>query len=362
MQTRPMWVWAVILLASTVPAAAAGMVDRFDAGPLDDKLWNDCQVDKALLSFGSEKGRAFLVNRIDRVREDVDMCPAALVAERETDAPLGPSLIASFGRVVLAEAPAEKCPQPERRSGAIIVQRNELRFRKREHSHALEAPHWYSIAFKVEGDGGDTIPVCGSVRWVIAQWKYKDIPPGIDDSPFLAARFDNGVLHITVQDGFCRCMIAKTEGDPDRVSPPFAAASAMGGLHPVRPLVCKRSMTGPDEGKPCEPAHLRLFSSSPIGIPLLPDPRTDWVRLTYHLRVGGAAGALIDIYANGRFIVRAEGRIDDGVPSPNTVKFKFGHYRDKIPIKAKMSVDEICMSETAAACDPTVRKPESGNR
>ncbi|MGH6816322.1 MAG: hypothetical protein ACREC6_11520, partial [Hyphomicrobiaceae bacterium] len=229
-------------------------------------------------------------------------------------------------------------------------------------SHPIDQPHWYSMMFKVEGDDGDKIPTCGSVRWVIAQWKYKTIPKDQSSSPFLAARFDNGILHVTIQDGFCRCMIAKAEGDPDRkqaLSPALPIILASQGpsdqLHPVRPLACRIAKWGPENDRPCIPDHLKLYALSAETIPSLPDPKIGWVQMTYRIRSGGAAGSRIDIYANGRFIVRAEGNIGHGVPLANTVKFKFGHYRDKIPNKAKMSVDEVCMSETAATCDPSVR-------
>jgi hypothetical protein len=76
--------------------------------------------------------------------------------------------------------------------------------------------------------------------------------------------------------------------------------------------------------------------------------------MTYRIQGHGAQGTRIDIYANGRFIVRAEGNIAEGLPMPNRVRFKFGHYRDKIPVSARLMVDDVCLSERAAACDPTL--------
>ena len=47
-----------------------------------------------------------------------------------------------------------------------------------------------------------------SVRWVIAQWKQEPVSPAYKDpSPVLAQRFDDGVLHVTVQDEDCRCRV-----------------------------------------------------------------------------------------------------------------------------------------------------------
>src|SRR5262249_35210658 len=109
---------------------------------------------------------------------------------------------------------------------------------------------------------------------------------------------------------------------------------------------------GPDEGRSCSPEHLSLQSPAPGAIPPLPDPKADWVRMTYHIAAQGAAGARIDLYANGKFIVRASGDIAADAPFPNTVKFKFGHYRDKISSRASLLVDEVCVSERDATCDP----------
>ena len=67
---------------------------------------------------------------------------------------------------------------------------------------------WYSFWFKVSGD----IQPIGSNRTVIGQWKAPR-----DNSPFLAQRFDNGVFHITVQDGPNRVTVASAKGNPDRL-------------------------------------------------------------------------------------------------------------------------------------------------
>ena len=101
------------------------------------------------------------------------------------------------------------------RRGATY-QRNEIRFQPRKDLlHDLRDPHYYSITFRTEGD----IPSCGSARWVIAQWKEPD-----GESPFLAQRYDNGVLHVTVQNDDCRCVVAKAGGDPDRLLASFFGA------------------------------------------------------------------------------------------------------------------------------------------
>jgi hypothetical protein len=65
---------------------------------------------------------------------------------------------------------------------------------------------FFGFSFRMSGD----IQPFGSNRTIIGQWKA----PG-DDSPILAQRFDNGVFHITIQDGPKRIVVASAEGDPD---------------------------------------------------------------------------------------------------------------------------------------------------
>src|SRR5258706_4792391 len=294
---------AIVLsaLALISPVGAAEKKESFDGPQIDPETWNLCQASPDLLSFGrdSDGKRSFLAIGIDGSRGDVDQCSS------DTKERLGPSLIAPRRQLVTI-SDSNRCPQPEMQNGKALVQRNELRFTSNVLRHPSDRAHWYSLAFKMDGAGGDSIPDCGSVRWINAQWKLDKSSPGGSDSPFLAQRFDNGVLHITVQDGFCRCVIAKAEGDPDRTT--YSAAQMFvepGVLHAVPPLSCKVTREGPDEGRPCAPEHLRLQSPIPSAVPLLPDPKSDWVRLTYRLAVQGAGGARIDVFANGKLIVRA---------------------------------------------------------
>ena len=61
---------------------------------------------------------------------------------------------------------------------------------------------WHGLSFRVSGD----IATTGSLRTVLGQWKAPE-----DQSPFLAQRFDNGVFHITIQDGPVRRTVASAE-------------------------------------------------------------------------------------------------------------------------------------------------------
>jgi hypothetical protein len=310
--------------------------DQFGSETETFTRWNDCQADRSRLSFEHEtgSGRDYLRNHIDGALGNVDHCAPAAIPEVDR---LGPSLIEP-------KISTEKtCPISDK-----TIQRNELRFRDQSNVHPADLDHWYSITFKLVGTDGDSIPDCGSIRWVNAQWKYNEMGEGANDSPFLAQRFDNGVLHVTVEDGFCRCMIARAPGDPEEAVAFTPMASPK--LRPVKPLNCK----DPD-GKICNPPHLQLLAAQPEQLVNLPDPKQDWVTMTYRVMADRNKGALFDIYANGRFIVRANGSAAAGIAFPNRVKFKFGHYRDKVNNRANLLVDRICVSQDVHNCEKTLQ-------
>ncbi len=194
-----------------------------------------------------------------------------------------------------------------------------------------------------------SIPQCGSVRWITAQWKYDIYKKGSDPSPILAQRFDNGVLHVTVEDGLCRCMIAKAPGDPDaKMKKPKLSQK----LEEVEPLQC----LDPQHKSCIKTRNVRLLALGKT-IPELPDPKEDWVRMTYLVSADGNKGTSFDVYANGQFIVRAVGAVPAYAPFPNYIKFKFGHYRDQMPKSANLLVDEVCVSENVASCDKSITTP-----
>ncbi len=335
---------AVVWLLASIPALAGGIDDTFSRNAVDTSLWRTCQADPALIGFGIDAatGHHYLAMKIDGKHEDPGSCTTVanrdLMAEIDT---LGPSFFANAS--TMAAIAGFDCPRPEERNGEPIIQRNELRFAPADLYPDIRQDTWYSLTFKLKGYGGDTIPACGSARWVIGQWKYEHMMPGFNGSPFLAQRFDNGILHLTVEDDGCRCMIAKVGGDPD-----FSNAPEDTSLVRVPPLRCRYS-EGDQMNQRCQPTHLKLMAADLSTLATLPDPKIDWVRMTYRIRAGGPEGARIDVYANGRFIVRAEGDIDPHIPG-NRIKFKIGHYRDKIPVKAELLLQEVCVSSAAKTC------------
>ena len=118
------------------------------------------------------------------------------------------------------------------------IQRQELRFQS-QYTHAADEPFTYKLRFRMPAVIQDTK---NSVRWVTAQWKQEPISPAYKDpSPVLAQRFDDGVLHVTVQDGDCRCRVA-------------SAPMPDGSIWPARPGVahdCISTRLGDPDNTAC---------------------------------------------------------------------------------------------------------------
>lgn len=349
---------------SSSPGRTAELDETFDKRPLDTTAWNPCQLDGAPLAFEERTDADGTVRRVLKVTvapatgnkktcvETEPPSPAAatrgiapqvtLDVEDATD--LGPSLIRPSLR---AAQDALQCPQ-----GDPSIQRNELRLRKNRLDlvHAQEDTHWYSITFRADGE----IPACGSARWIIAQWKQERGEKGDEDpSPFLAERFDNGVLHVTVQNGHCRCVVAQAQGDFDTVVALKQRAFTMPTLQQSKPIKCIR--TDLAEGAPetvCRPTGMRIMTLGGAAPPPLPDPKRDWVRMTYLVRGGFDGKGQVDVYAGKQFVVRVLGLIGYETPDPGKVKFKFGHYRDKIAGTASVSIDRLCFSKDVKVCAP----------
>lgn len=368
--------------AGVESAIAANLLDDFNRttlNPPSKNTWNPCQADPDnLIDFEmrTENGRErqYLINIIDKNREGPDEClkktaTSVMSADSFEAEWLGPSLVESTQIAPLGQE--QSCAIAAIRDDESVTQRNELRFTDREaNGHSFLVDHWYSIAIRMEGD----IPSCGSTRWVIAQWKYSDgsWPDEFDQSPFLAQRFDNGVFHLTVQNGICRCRIAKTRGDVDRMPTLLEPAAHTGtprfsDLVDVRPLVCKYSVNDSRDGKDCTPDDFHVYALSADHLESLPDPKNEWVTMLYLIKGGGNGEGKIDIWANSQFIASVRGKIGYSGSDPGRVKFKFGAYRDMFrygpprndfPDDARMLVDEFCVSKykpgTPSSCDPSV--------
>lgn len=336
-------------------ASSAELISDFDSGSLDTKVWNPCQIDGPPLTFEDLTGpdgvkRLVLRNVVSPSTANKDQCKpaatgatevatnvAASIADKELQG-IGPSLIDPSPLDALGVA---ECPK-----GSEEIQRNELRPQDGL-MHDQTEPHWYSRTFRADGE----IPSCGSARWVLAQWKQEKDGP----SPFLAERFDNGVLHVTVQNGHCRCVVAKAGGDFDAMvnlayekgpaAPPVLAES--------EPIKCLRTDLPDDAPEEiCQPTAMTVLTVGGKAAPPLPDPKREWVNMTYFVRNGFDGNGKIDVYADGKFIVRVVGSIGYKTNDPGNMKFKFGHYRDRIEGTASVSVDSLCFSRDVTVCAP----------
>ena len=174
---------------------------------------------------------------------------------------------------------------------------------------------WYAFSFRVSGRGGDT----KEVRWQISAWKQET-----DGSPFLSQRLDNGVFHITLESRNSRVLIASAQGKPEG----FISAIAKGLMSKFGFLMDKEKYDGKDDIS-------LTFGSNPI----LPNPHKEWVDMMYHIKGGMHGDGFVEVYANGKFIAKAEGTI--GVPSTggNTQYFRIGHNRAAMPGTATLYLD-----------------------
>ncbi len=158
---------AAVLLAALAVAPAIGhpqlaMVEDFDAGPLDERLWS-------LYRMGERH------HWIDtRVVRDGEGALAIRIRGSDLD-------------------PVCQC------------QISEIREAPEQRLH-FGQDAWYAFSFRIDGRGA----VTGDQRWQIGGWKQES-----DGSPFLAQRFDNGIFHITLESGNSRVLVATSEGEAE---------------------------------------------------------------------------------------------------------------------------------------------------
>lgn len=371
---------ALILIGSSSVSAEPGGVDEFDRGTLNWRLWCPCQInmEEAPIRFQqdpNEAGDGYISIVADDASLGGNVCRSAApeyecrppmdepfsmlhmsgleegtagaVAVPEDPDPLGPSFIQPPGDAVPERrVPPTAAPHPNpycnddvlRRVEAAgeereCIQRQELRLQK-AYRHAATEPYLYTIAFRMPKNIEDQT---NSIRWVTAQWKHEPISAvyeqqfgkGWGASPFLAQRFDNGVLYVTVQDEHCRCMVASAPGiDGSTVE-----------WNDGKAQYCVSTRPGDPPGTACT-ADLEVeYGPNPT----LTSPRGRWVEMSYRVEAGRSGRAMIEIHEGGRFIVRVTGKIgyevDPGQQS--AVKFKFGQYRDYMPYPHSMDVDFV---------------------
>jgi hypothetical protein len=367
-------------------APADTILDEFDKAHLDETIWNPCQFEPGHADFLPSGQPMHLALRADdtlgNVNDDCKRAKEGVAKEGEVErggtarwsadgfepvddpqADFGPRLPG----VALGKGlqPFLKSDRPGNQGLGChegdkdLVQRTELRLQDALQTHVFNEDHWYSIRFRVRGD----IPDCGSVRFVLGQWKFKtardwDLP--YHQSPTFAQRLDNGVLHLTVQNDRCRCMVSSAPGDPHLTAyaRAWASGEAAPALRTVPPGTFSCVLTGEPKGTPeraCTPDNLQVLTTDGRPPEPLPDPRKGFVAMTYRVRGGADGSGRIDVYANGRFIARIQGVIGYREVDPLQVKFKFGIYRDLVPGDMAVDIDSICTASKAHDCVPDLR-------
>jgi hypothetical protein len=248
---------AVVSCLIGIPAKSQTLLDDFNAEKLDTSKWTTQQIRPDQMSFGSD-------NRCG--------ARSITVTVREGDG---------------GSACEDDC------------QRAELRTSSKKWPE-FGAEVWFSFSFKNEGD----VPATGSARSVIGQW----IGPG-DHSPMMAQRFDNGVFHITVQDNEVRRVVAKAEGDPDRM---VLAQQILGRLDPrdERTVNAVRFLQSLDLLMKTQPDFSREFFSEGLQRPfrLLGDQR-ETERLSES--IGLSDSALISEFDEVSFVAEPEKYLGD---------------------------------------------------
>jgi hypothetical protein len=318
---------AVLLIGglADLPAAAQSSVDdEFDEHDLNWRYWCPCQIDMknapvelAPNPDGSNDGIARIT--VNEGTLGGNVCRSKSECRSSTN-----SHLADYGRpkawteshqakpsgLSVVRAPEKGAPKNPycteevmRRAIAagqedLCIQRQELRLQKR-YLHDADEPYLYSMRFRMPAKIEDRT---NSIRWVIAQWKQEPLSDsyrsqfgkGAGPSPFLAQRFDDGVLHVTVQDEFCRCKVASAP-NPDGSTDNWRDGPAQ---------YCMWTKS-PGEGEPCR-ANLQVkYGANPI----LPSPLGQWVEMSYRVEAGRSGNAAIEVYAGKRFIVRVTGKI-----------------------------------------------------
>lgn len=205
--------------------------------------------------------------------------------------------------------------------GSNPCQRNEIRVRAdRQIRFGREA--WYGFSFRVDGyiDPND------SNRLVIGQWKEQS-----DGSPFVAQRFDNRIFRITVQDSECRAVIAEMPSD-------------LGLSHGLLFLDSRRMK--------CTRAPEIRLTPPTSALHILPDPYGAWVDMVYRIRGGRDGNGLVEVWANGVCVVRAEGVIGNRDFEGANQYFKFGVYRDRVAYLTRIRIDNFRRAASHREVDP----------
>jgi len=321
--------------------AQTNVEESFDRGQLS-ALWNSCQatarLNAARVVDQASDNIAYYFGIDDTVELPPCDCQTRTQCAGHRPAPDIEPLPYQVANLPMALPAGDPCLRydPNRIPPKQVLQKNELRLWREDWPQA-SAGTWFSFRFRIEGK----IDRCGSMRWVGGQIKVH----GMDESPIVAQRFDNGVFHITVEGGHRianrmeRVIVAKATGDPDRGSSLTSWASG-------ETVTCDMS-TGTPRPDGCGIAGRVI----PLGGSLPSIDGGRWIQMDYYLRIVGACDPadpescdrILEVWADGNPIVRVEGRFGVEGAEAGLLNVKLGIYRDFQAGNAGMSVDHFSM-------------------
>jgi hypothetical protein len=168
-------------------------------------------------------------------------------------------------------------------------------------------------------------------RLVIGQWKGD-----FDKSPMIAQRFTQHHFSITVEqdndapggdlrDVQCRIYVAQDDhpptGEEEDQPRHLRPSSALGAFidsvaHDLAEAIHDPSYTCARD------VQLKHYNN-------LPDPFGRWTRMLYHIKLTADSTGFVEVWANGKPIVSASGRIGLRADRAGTQRFKFGPYRNR---------------------------------
>lgn len=184
----------------------------------------------------------------------------------------------------------------------------------------------------------DSAPLGDPTRLVIGQWKAP-----IDDSPFLAQRFTGGSFHVTLD--VDAATTDPATGRPAGCKILLAFDQALGNLPLDHPSRCElKEGQGTMALVPAEPVTIERLA-------YLPSPFGRWTDLVY--RVRGGRNGQVEIWADGRLIARATGRIGHFGAEGQIQYFKFGPYRDPASHATTVYIDNLGRGRAFTEVDPS---------
>lgn len=353
----PLFLFAYTIFAASVSARDL-VFDDFKASALNETKWCSCQIDQKNTPIvfrpdrGDKNDHIIGITVAESSLGGRNCMPACKLPSSKSVTNYGLAIDVSkpeflgmsfFGKSALVLGPSADHTDPfcddaawKRAKAANqegeCIQRQELRLQK-PFVQKSDIPLLYSFRFRMPKE---VLNTTDSIRWVTAQWKEEPINPKYEKefaqwspSPFLAQRYDDGILHVTIQDDMCRCIVA---------SAPFS-----NGKSPVwksgTPQYCQSIRPEESGGKACTPDLKVEYGADPI----LKTPAGQWVEMSYRVQASRTGKGFVEIHQGKTLIAKITGKIGyepDPAAAPMT-KFKIGQYRDYIPSSDTMDIDWI---------------------